>query len=233
MASRISGTVIKALDILDLFPGRDDGLSATQIAAATGINMSTVVRLCATLEGRRYLRRNGRGMYFVGPQVEPLARALRTQFSLEDTVRPVLRALRDETGESASFYVRDGDARICLYREDSHHAIRHVVAEGARLPLKEGVVGRVLLAYDGAKGSGLRQDPQRGLLCRGGPGAVHGVGFGTGLLERRRCDRRHRRVGTGRPLQRAQTAHGAKTTGKCRPRPSRAVAGVRCLGFED
>ena len=152
MASRISGTVIKALDILDLFPGRDGGLSATQIAAATGINMSTVVRLCATLEGRRYLRRNGRGMYFVGPQVEPLARALRTQFSLEDTVRPVLRMLRDETGESASFYVRDGDARICLYREDSHHAIRHVVAEGARLPLKEGVVGRVLLAYDGAKG---------------------------------------------------------------------------------
>ena len=153
MASRTSGTVIKALDILDLFPGRDDGLSATQIAAATGINMSTVVRLCATLEGRRYLRRNGRGVYFIGPQIDQLARVLRTQFSLEDTVRPVLRALRDETGESASFYVRDGNARVCLYREDSKHAIRHVVAEGARLPLKEGVVGRVLLAYDGAKGA--------------------------------------------------------------------------------
>ncbi|MCG8543438.1 MAG: IclR family transcriptional regulator [Alphaproteobacteria bacterium] len=153
MASRISGTVIKALDILDLFPGRDDGLSATQIAAATGINMSTVVRLCATLEGRRYLRRNGRGAYFIGPQIDQLARVMRTQFSLEDTLRPVLRALRDETGESASFYVRDGNARVCLYREDSKHAIRHVVAEGARLPLKEGVVGRVLLAYDGAKGA--------------------------------------------------------------------------------
>ena len=153
MASRISGTVIKALDILDLFLGRDDGLSATQISTATGINMSTVVRLCATLEGRRYLRRNARGVYFIGPQIEQLAQVLRTQFSLEDTVRPVLRALRDETGESASFYVRDGNARVCLYREDSKHAIRHVVAEGARLPLKEGVVGRVLLAYDGAKGA--------------------------------------------------------------------------------
>lgn len=161
MASRISGTVIKALDILDLFLGRDDGLSVTQIAAATGINMSTVVRLCATLEGRRYLRRNARGVYFIGPQIEQLARVLRTQFSLEETVRPVLRALRDETGESASFYVRDGNARVCLYREDSKHAIRHVVAEGARLPLKEGVVGRVLLAYAGAKGAvydGIRKE---------------------------------------------------------------------------
>ena len=153
MASRTSGTVIKALDILDQFLGRDDGLSATQIAAATEINISTVVRLCATLERRRYLRRQERGVYFVGPQVEQLAQIVRTQFSLEDTVRPIVRELRDETGESASFYVRDGNARICLVREDSKHAIRHVIAEGTRLPLKEGVVGHVLLAYAGAKGA--------------------------------------------------------------------------------
>ncbi len=152
MASRISGTVTKALDILDLFLGREDGLSVTQISAATGINMSTVVRLCATLEGRSYLRRDPQGRYFIGSQVEQLAQVLRTQFSLAETIRPLLKQLRDETGESASFYIRDGGARVCLFREDSKHAIRHVVEEGARLPLKDGVVGNVLLAQAGSKG---------------------------------------------------------------------------------
>lgn len=153
MASRISGTVTKALDILDLFLGREDGLSVTQISTATGINMSTVVRLCATLEGRSYLRRDSQGRYFVGSQVEQLAQVLRTQFSLSETIRPLLKQLRDATGESASFYIRDGGVRVCLFREDSKHAIRHVVEEGARLPLKDGVVGNVLLAQDGAKGA--------------------------------------------------------------------------------
>jgi len=152
MASRISGTVTKALDILDLFLGREDGLSVTQISTATGINMSTVVRLCATLEGRSYLRRDSQGRYFIGPQVEQLAQILRTQFNLADAIRPWLKQLRDETGESASFYVREGNLRVCLFREDSKHAIRHVVEEGACLPLKEGVVGNVLLAQAGAKG---------------------------------------------------------------------------------
>lgn len=152
MASRISGTVTKALDILDLFLGREDGLSVTQISAATGINMSTVVRLCATLDGRGYLRRDTAGRYFVGSQVEQLAHVLRTQFSLAETIRPLLKQLRDETGESAAFYVREGGMRVCLFREDSKHAIRHVVEEGARLPLKEGVVGNVLLAQAGSKG---------------------------------------------------------------------------------
>jgi DNA-binding IclR family transcriptional regulator len=153
MAPRTSGTVTKALGILDLFLFREDGLTATQIATATGIHKSSVVRLCATLEGRGYLQRDPRGIFTVGSQIEKLARIFRKQFSLEEAVRPVLARLRDETGESASVYAIEGDARVCLFRENSRHRIRHVVEEGARLPFKEGVVGRVLLAFSGSKGA--------------------------------------------------------------------------------
>ena len=153
MAPRTSATVTKALDILDLFLNREDGLTVTQIATATGINKSTVVRLCATLQGLEYLRRDSRGIFMVGPQIEKLARVFLNQFNLEEVVRPVLARLRDEIGESASFYVSEGDARVCLIRENSRHRIRHVVEEGTRLPFKEGVVGHVLLAFSGAKGA--------------------------------------------------------------------------------
>ena len=98
------------------------------------------------------LKKDSQGRYFVGAQVERLAQVRRTQFNLAETIRPLLKRLRDETGESASFYVRDGGMRVCLFREDSKHAIRHVVEEGARLPLKDGVVGNVLLAQAGSEG---------------------------------------------------------------------------------
>lgn len=164
MAPRTSGTVTKALDIMDLFQYREDGLTVTRIATATGINKSTVVRLCATLEGRGYLQRDPRGIFMVGPQIENLARVFRNQFNLEEVVRPVLAQLRDETGESASFYVIEGDARVCLYRESSRHRIRHVVEEGTRLPFKEGVVGRVLLAFSGSKGAAFQTIRDDGYL---------------------------------------------------------------------
>ena len=149
MAPRISGTVTKAMDILDLFSDSASAWTVTQIAAATGIHKSTVVRLCATLEGRGYLRRDARAAYHIGPQVGRLASAFSAEFDLEGLIRPQLQRLRDETGESASFYQADGDARVCRYRENSHHAIRHVVDEGTRLPFQHGVVGRVLLAFSG------------------------------------------------------------------------------------
>jgi DNA-binding IclR family transcriptional regulator len=152
MAPRTSGTVTKAIDILDLFLDGEGGLTVTQIAANTGIHKSTVVRLCATLEGRGYLRRDSRGVFCVGAKVESLASVYRAQFQLEDIIRPVLCRLRDETGESASFYAMENDERVCQFRENARHAIRHVVDEGARFSFKEGVVGRVLLAYSGTRG---------------------------------------------------------------------------------
>lgn len=164
MTPRTSGTVSKALDILDLLLDHKDGLTVTQISAATHINMSTVVRLCATLEGRGYMRRDRHAVYLIGSQIEKLAQVFRSQFSLEDTIRPELVKLRDETGESASFYVIDGDARVCLYRENSKHRIRHVVEEGTRLPFKEGVVGRVLLAFSGAQGEENKMIRKKGYL---------------------------------------------------------------------
>lgn len=160
MAPRISGTVNKALDILDLFGTGRAAWTASDVARATGIHKSTVVRLCATLAARDYLRRDPDG-YRLGVQVGALGQHYERGFDLEKLVRPVLQRLRDEAGESASYYVIDGQQRVCLYRENSRHAIRHQVDEGTRLPLDEGVVGRVLAAFAGRRGRGfdaLRRD---------------------------------------------------------------------------
>lgn len=164
MVTRTSGTVTKAIDILDLFLTDAGGLTNTGISNATGFNKSTVVRLCATLEKRGYLRRDTHGVYFVGKQIDKLSHIFRSQYDLEEVIRPIIQNLRDKTGESASYYVIDGDARLCLYRENSFHTIRHVVEEGTRLPFKDGAVGPVLMAFSGTSGSEMNKIRKNGFL---------------------------------------------------------------------
>lgn len=148
-----SGTVNKAIIVLNQFLAEPAGLTLTKLAARTGIHKSTILRLCATLEEAGFLERDRRMVYHIGPKVWQLAQVYSQQFHLEEAIRPLLRDLRDRTGESASFYVVDGDERVCLYRENSGHPLRHHLEEGARLPLADGVVGRVLAAFSGAEGT--------------------------------------------------------------------------------
>ena len=61
--------------------------------------------------------------------------------------------LAHASGETASFYVREGNARVCVIRENSTHAVRHHVELGQRLPLKLGAASLALLAFSGVKGA--------------------------------------------------------------------------------
>jgi DNA-binding IclR family transcriptional regulator len=81
----------------------------------------------------------------------------------------VLAALRDETGESAQLYVRDGDRRVCIAAAERPAGLRDTVPVGARLPLVAGSGAKVLLAWadpaewpDGVDGAALRGVRQKG-----------------------------------------------------------------------
>ena len=152
MASQTSGTVTKALSVLDQFLTGPSELSLSELSARTGMHKTTVLRLCASLEHAEFLQHEPGMPYRLGPKIWRLAQAYRTDLQLEDVVRPLLRTIRDRTGESVSFYAPDGDERVCRFRENSRAVIRHHLEEGARLPLAAGVVGRVLKAHLGGRG---------------------------------------------------------------------------------
>jgi DNA-binding IclR family transcriptional regulator len=65
---------------------------------------------------------------------------------------PVLRELVNDTGESASFNVREGNLRVCLHRIDSPQVVRDHVRVGDCLDLPRGSGGKVLLAFSGEPG---------------------------------------------------------------------------------
>jgi DNA-binding IclR family transcriptional regulator len=141
--------VERALAMLDAFAPEVRALSLTELADRTDLYKSTVLRLAGSLQRFGYLVRREDGRFALGPAAGRLGSAYRAGLELADVIRPELQHLVEATGETASFYVRDGDERICLYRVNSPHAARHHLEEGARLPMNAGASARVLAAFTG------------------------------------------------------------------------------------
>ena len=144
--------VNRALSILDAFADNDSQLSLAEISRRTGLYKSTVLRLTKSLEKYRYMRRSENGTYRLGSKVLFLGSLYQRHFRTSDVVPPILRQIVDELHEAASFYVRDGDARVCLHRVESTRAVRDAVHEGDRLPLTVGASSHVIRAFNGASG---------------------------------------------------------------------------------
>jgi DNA-binding IclR family transcriptional regulator len=147
-----AAAVDRALSILSAFGVGAEALSLVQIAEATGLYKSTVLRLLASLEHGRLIRRLADGRYSLGVEVARLYSAYTHSFALSEVVLPAMERLVDITRESASFHVRQGDQRLCLYRVDSPQPIRDHIRAGTLLPLDRGSGGRVLLAFEGEPG---------------------------------------------------------------------------------
>ena len=148
-----AAAVDRALSLLCAFTVGDSALTLAEISTRTALYKSTVLRLLASLEHARFIQRAADGRYRLGPEVARLNAIYQAAFSLEGVVMPVLRELVATTRESAAFHVRQGDARLCLHRVDSPQPVRDAIRVGDLLPLDRGAGGRVLLAFEGAKGA--------------------------------------------------------------------------------
>jgi DNA-binding IclR family transcriptional regulator len=144
--------VDRALAILAVFADRDDALALAEISQRTGLYKSTILRLIESLERHGYIRRLPDGRYHIGPEPMRLAQLYQQSFRLADAVMPVLRRLAGECGVTASFYVLDGNMRVCLHRVEPSSIVHVSLHEGDRLPLDRGAGGKVLRAFSGAKG---------------------------------------------------------------------------------
>jgi DNA-binding IclR family transcriptional regulator len=141
--------VERALTILNGFQADKPRMTLAEIAAATGLYKSTILRLAASLERFGYLIRENGGAFRLGPSLWRLGSIYRHGFDLGDVIRPALARLVEQTGETASFYVREDQVRVCLFRHNSPHSARHHLDEGTQLPMNAGASAHVLQAFGG------------------------------------------------------------------------------------
>jgi DNA-binding IclR family transcriptional regulator len=136
------GVLDKATHVLRAVAERP--LSLQGLQAATDLPRATAHRLAVALEAQGLLRRDEDGRFDLGPELAALGRIASERFPLAGLALPVLEALRQDTGESAQLFVREGTQRRCVLSLQSPHALRWIVPEGVLFPLELGSAGRVL-----------------------------------------------------------------------------------------
>ena len=154
--------VLRALSILEAFGGSDVHLPLVELNKRTGMNKTTALRIARTLAKKHYLVQRDDGDWRLGRAAGWLGACYQATFDVHDIVEPVLRELTIQTGESVSFYVREGNQRTCLARVDGPQTIRHHVRVGIGLPLDLGAPGRVILAFSGERGEPYEAIRKRG-----------------------------------------------------------------------
>ena len=135
----------KAVVILS-FLSEGGPATLAEVVDGTGLPRPTAYRLLSALEAHHLVGRVGRryalGLRLLGWGSKAVG------LDLVEAARPVLVALRDETGESVQLYVREGDLRVCVASvERASGGLRDTVPVGAVLPLDRGSGGKVLLAW--------------------------------------------------------------------------------------
>ncbi len=122
----------------------DEPATLAELVARTGLPRATAHRLAIALEGHRLVRRTPDGSWAPGPALAELGRS---GTDLADLAGRHLATLRDISGESAQFYVRDGATRVCLAAAERTSGLRDTVPVGARLPMTAGSAAHALLAF--------------------------------------------------------------------------------------
>ncbi|MGZ4506962.1 MAG: IclR family transcriptional regulator [Blastococcus sp.] len=119
-----------------------------ELVERTGLPRATAHRLAVALEGHRLVRRTAAGAWAPGPALAELGRGTG---DLGEIAGRHLIALRDASGESAQFYVRDGATRVCVAAAERTSGLRDTVPVGARLPMTAGSAAHALLAFTPAE----------------------------------------------------------------------------------
>lgn len=176
--------VERALSILDCFSSGRPSLSLTELARASGLSLSTALRILGTLEARNYIHKSAEdGRYYLGFQLARIGNVALSNMDVCRIAQPYLRELRDQFRESVGIYLRHGDSRTCVTRLEGTQPLRFVPVIGNTLPLTRGASGRVLLAHMPAEDADrlLSQDP---FTSRDELSLVRELGFARSLGER-------------------------------------------------
>ena len=150
---RSVAAVDRALNLLEAFAQAGGTVqSLDDLEEKTRLFKSVICRYLVSLEKHGYVAKVSDGRYQLGTAVLRLGRAYERSFDISRHVMPVLEELSKATSESASYYVRNNDKRLCLYRVDSPYSLRVSVQPGSFLPMDQSATGQVLREF----GTGLK-----------------------------------------------------------------------------
>ena len=149
-ATRQVAAVQRAIAILDELAAARSELGTNEIARRTGINVSTISRILATLTSGGLVEHVAvTGRYRLGVGVIRLASAAGERLDIRSLARPHLAELATRTQETATLSVPGGHEAITLDYVQSPLSVRSVAEVGRASAAHATAVGKVYLAHGG------------------------------------------------------------------------------------
>lgn len=144
-------SVRRAIDVLDVLAEAQGDLGTNEIARRSGINVSSVSRLLATLvDGGLVQFVGATGRYRLGVRILQLAGAVRQQLDLRGLARPHLEELTELTGETATLSLPGEHEVLTVDFVQADSSVRSVAAIGRNSVAHATAVGKVFLAWGGS-----------------------------------------------------------------------------------
>jgi DNA-binding IclR family transcriptional regulator len=137
----------KVAQVLDCFSVEEPEPTLQQLIRKTGLPSSTCQRLVQNMVREGFLDRDG-DRYRIGIGLVRWATPGTVGLDIVRLVKPILQQLRDETGESACLYTRDGAFRTVVAVAETRHVVMRPFMVGQVMPIHAGAPGKVFLAYD-------------------------------------------------------------------------------------
>lgn len=136
----------KGLLVIEAFDATRPRLTLSEVAKLTGITRAAARRYLRTLTRLNYADFDGR--YFsLNPRILRLGYAYLASTSLSTRLQPFLERISEETGESSSAALLDGDDIVYIARSATRRIMSIGLGVGSRLPAYCTSLGRAILAY--------------------------------------------------------------------------------------
>jgi IclR family acetate operon transcriptional repressor len=140
-------SVDRALSIIETLAEDDEGYRLSDLAIRTGLSTSTVHRLLATLENRRFVQFDrSQSKWHVGARCFTVGATFARRRNFAAQAIPYLRKLRDLTRETANLAVVDDEFIVVLTRMESREIMRSLTRLGGRVAMVASGVGKAVLA---------------------------------------------------------------------------------------
>ncbi|MBA3423111.1 MAG: IclR family transcriptional regulator [Rubrobacter sp.] len=140
-------SVDRAVSVMELL-ARRGWSGVTEVANDLGIHKSTAYRLLTTLRDRGLVEQDAATeKYRLGFGMVLLASTVRADLDILRCARPVCEQLSEQTQETVTITVLDGDDAVIIHQSVSRASALNVDWTGLHTPLHATAAGKIFLAY--------------------------------------------------------------------------------------
>ena len=140
---------LRAVRLLKLFSNEHPEMSLAELSKASGLNKTTTHRLLRALQSESLIERNqATSKYSLGAGLMALGVQALASSDLRRRVRPMLRSLAQETGETTTLEVPVEDSMLVLDEVAGRHMVAPAGNVGTVWPLHATSSGKALMAFE-------------------------------------------------------------------------------------